>query len=209
MIFSKYASLSRFTKQLTYAGLCVGLALTLGACTEQTGGDGAIEQQDTMATAPADTAGMSEQGGESVVETAQQEQNLSQFTQALQTAGLAQSLQQQGPYTIFAPTDSAFQALPEQQRQNLMQQENRQQLRNILTHHVVDGQRLMANDLQSQSNLTTMQGSSLQITREGQDLMVGNARVVQPGIQAGNGVIHTIDAVLIPQDGGSSSMNGQ
>jgi uncharacterized surface protein with fasciclin (FAS1) repeats len=184
-------------------GLCLALALTLSACADQTGGGGI--EQDTMASVPTDTAGMSGQAGPSVVQAVQQEQNLGQFGQALQTAGLAQSLERQGPYTIFAPSDSAFQALPKQQRQSLMQEANRQKLRNILTYHVVSGQKLAASDLQSQSSLTTMQGGSLKISQQGQNLMIGNARVVQPGIQAGNGIIHVVDAVLMPQTGNASS----
>lgn len=204
-------SLRRALKSFSHAAMCAGLVLALGACAERTNNQGA-GMEDTMAVEPTDTAEMAQrpgqQGQNSVVQVAMDDEQFSSFSQALQNSGLASSLKKQGPYTVFAPTNEAFDALPKQQRQQLMNTQNKQKLRNVLTYHVVEGE-ISASDLQDKSNLTTMQGETLKISRKDQDLMVGNAQIVEQDIQAGNGVIHGIDAVLMPQQQGGMNTGGQ
>lgn len=200
-------SLNRALKTFSHAAMCGVLVLALGACAERTNNQGAgMEQQDTLGAAqPTDTTGMTQQqqgqNQNSVVQVAMDDEQFSSFSQALQNSGLASSLKNQGPYTVFAPTNEAFDALPDQQRQQLTNTQNKQKLRNVLTYHVVEGE-INVSDLQNKSNLTTMQGETIKVSQQGENLMVGNAQIVEEDIQAGNGVVHGIDAVLMPQQQG-------
>lgn len=122
------------------------------------------------------------------------------MTSLLKSAGLADSLQQGGPFTVFAPTDQAFAALPTETLQRLQQPENRQTLIRILSYHVVPGQ-LTSSQLKS-GELNTADGRpvNVKINSDGSQVTVNNAQVTQPNIQASNGVIHAVNQVLIPSD---------
>lgn len=112
---------------------------------------------------------------------------------AVQAAGLVETLQGPGPFTVFAPTDEAFAKLPPGTIQTLVQ--NIPQLTRILTYHVVPGQFLQA-ELAEREALISVEGSPLKIqTADGFE--VNNATVVAPDIQADNGVIHVVDTVLL------------
>jgi len=117
---------------------------------------------------------------------------------AAEAAGLVETLTGQGPLTVFAPTDEAFAALPAGTVESLLQPENREQLRAILTYHVVPG-RLMAADVVSRDSAKTANGQSMDIRVDGSTVMVSGARVVKADIPASNGVIHVIDKVMIPK----------
>jgi uncharacterized surface protein with fasciclin (FAS1) repeats len=137
-----------------------------------------------------------------IVEVAQQTDGFSTLVQALQAAGLVETLQGDGPFTVFAPTNDAFAALPDGQLESLLQPENRDQLRAILTYHVVSG-KVMASDVTGLDEATTVQGGAIGIEVEDGSVMLGGgqdsgATVVQTDIEASNGVIHVIDAVLLP-----------
>ena len=120
------------------------------------------------------------------------------LTSLLQTAGLAGILQQPGPYTIFAPTDQAFAALPPETLQALQQPENRELLIQILRYHVVPGE-VTTNQL-SPGELTTFEDVpvNIQIDRTTNQVAVNDANVIQANVQASNGIIHVINEVLIP-----------
>ncbi|MEM6647224.1 MAG: fasciclin domain-containing protein [Bacteroidota bacterium] len=111
---------------------------------------------------------------------------------AVQAAGLVETLKGDGPFTVFAPTDEAFAALPAGTVEDLLKPENKDKLTAILTYHVVPG-KVMAGDLLGATTAATVNGQSVSI-----GLRVGDANVVQADIAASNGVIHVIDAVLIP-----------
>jgi len=118
------------------------------------------------------------------------------LTAALKATGLDQKLASGGPYTIFAPTDEAFDALPEGVVEELLKPENRDTLIKILTYHVVQGEK-SSSTLQSGAT-ETLEGASVQVNVSSSGVMVNDAKVVQPDIQASNGVIHVIDKVILP-----------
>lgn len=117
---------------------------------------------------------------------------------AAQAAGLAPALQKDEPYTVFAPTDAAFAALPEGTVENLLKPENQQQLQAILKLHIVPG-RVYSDQAVKAGKAKTLQGETLSITKEAGSVRVGTAKVVATDVQARNGVIHVIDAVLLPK----------
>ncbi|GBE93935.1 fasciclin domain-containing protein [Nostoc cycadae] len=140
----------------------------------------------------------STQTGNDIVSIAASNNSFSTLTTLLRTAGLADTLQQPGPYTVFAPTDQAFAALPAGTVQQLQQPENRELLLKILRYHVVPGS-LTASQLQA-GELRTSEDESVNIKVDSANnqIAVNNARVIQPNVQASNGVIHVINEVLIP-----------
>lgn len=121
------------------------------------------------------------------------------LTAALQAAGLTQTLSGEGPFTVFAPTDEAFAALPQDALQELLKPENKEVLVKILTYHVVPG-KVTSSDLKSGA-VKTVEGGPLNVKVDAATgVTVNDAKVVQPDIQASNGVIHVIDKVILPPD---------
>ncbi|MDB9324294.1 fasciclin domain-containing protein [Nodularia spumigena] len=133
-----------------------------------------------------------------IVSIAAASESFRSLTSLLQTAGLAGILQQPGPYTVFAPTDAAFAALPAGTLEELQQPENRELLIKILRYHVVPGE-VTANQL-SDGELRTFEDVpvNIQVDRATNQIAVNDANVIQPNVQASNGVIHVINEVLIP-----------
>ena len=117
------------------------------------------------------------------------------LVKAVQSAGLADALSGTGPFTLFAPNDAAFAKLPAGTVDGLLK--DIPKLKDVLTYHVVAGKH-MAADIAKQSSLKTLQGQSLTVETTG-GVEVGGATVVQPDIQADNGVIHVINRVIIPK----------
>ncbi len=109
----------------------------------------------------------------------------------------AKTLKGDGPFTVFAPTDEAFAALPEGTVEELLKPENRDQLTAILTYHVVPG-KVMSGDLSNGMEAGTVQGSNVTIMTDG-GVTVEGANVVTADVEATNGVIHVIDAVILPE----------
>lgn len=116
---------------------------------------------------------------------------------AVTTAGLVETLQGNGPFTVFAPTDAAFSAI-QSDVDNLMKPENKAKLANILTYHVVAG-KIMAADLKDGQELNTVQGTKLKVSVKNGKVMINGANVVSVNIPASNGVIHVIDKVVMPK----------
>lgn len=126
--------------------------------------------------------------------------NLSILTRAINAAGLKDELMGTGPFTLFAPTNKAFERLPKAFLNDLLRPENRDQLRSVLLYHVAQG-RVMSSDVNSvvsPSVLTTLGGSALRLTHGAAGVTVGPAMILQPDIMTSNGVVHVIDRVLIP-----------
>ncbi len=115
---------------------------------------------------------------------------------AVKAAGLVDTLNGAGPFTVFAPTDEAFAKLPSGTVENLLKPENKEKLAGILTYHVVAG-KVMAADVKTTS-VKTVNGKNAEIKVEGGKVTIGAATVVKTDIAASNGVIHVIDTVLIP-----------
>ena len=131
-----------------------------------------------------------------IVDTAVAAGNFETLVAAVEAAGLVDTLKGEGPFTVFAPTDEAFAALPEGTVESLLQPENRDELVSILTYHVVPGA-VMSGDLEDGMMAATVEGS--QVTFSLSDgAMVDGANIVQADIEASNGVIHVIDAVIMP-----------
>lgn len=121
---------------------------------------------------------------------------------AVKGAGLVETLKGGGPFTVFAPTNAAFDKLPSGTVNTLMMPENKQKLTTILTYHVVPG-RLLAADLKDGQTLTTVEGETLTVHRMGDTVMLhdakgGMANVTIPNVVSKNGVTHVIDTVLMP-----------
>jgi transforming growth factor-beta-induced protein len=145
-------------------------------------GDGSTE---TMAEQPAATA-------------ASGNANLTTLVAAVQEAGLAETLNGDGPFTIFAPANCAFEDIPEEDLDALLA--DTEQLTTVLTYHVVQGEALSAEDLAGMDSVTTVEGGDITLAAEGDtlDLNDGQATVVAPDVEVSNGVVHVIDGVLMP-----------
>ena len=150
-----------------------------------------------FAAQPAAYTAAQTQARADIVDTAVAAGQFRTLAAALQAAGLVDTLKGAGPFTVFAPTDAAFAALPAGTVENLLKPENREQLVAILTYHVVPG-RVTAGDVAKLDKATTVQGGDVAIRATGGTVSVGNARVVQADVMASNGVIHVIDKVLMP-----------
>jgi transforming growth factor-beta-induced protein len=123
--------------------------------------------------------------------------NAKTLSAAISAAGLSETLQADGPFTVFAPTDAAFSAI-QKDVDRLLKPENKAKLATVLTYHVVSG-KMMAADLKDGQELTTVQGSKLKVSIKNGVVMVGNATVTAADVDASNGVIHVIDKVLMPK----------
>ncbi|MBF9032839.1 fasciclin domain-containing protein [Rhodobacterales bacterium HKCCE2091] len=131
-----------------------------------------------------------------IVDTAAAAGDFSTLLAAAEAAGLVDTLKAEGPYTVFAPTDEAFAALPEGTVESLLLPENQDQLSAILLYHVVPGE-VMAADLSDGMTAETAQGEAVSFS-VGDSVMVNDATVVSADIAASNGVIHVIDSVILP-----------
>jgi uncharacterized surface protein with fasciclin (FAS1) repeats len=135
-----------------------------------------------------------------IVDTAVKAGSFSTLVAAVKAAGLVDTLKGDGPFTVFAPTDEAFAKLPEGTVENLLKPENVEQLRAVLTYHVVSG-KVMAAEVVGLSSAKTVQGPSVTVATEGDTVRIDGAQVVQADIEAANGVIHVIDSVILPSEG--------
>ena len=180
-------------KKALLLGLCIpALAFGVAACSDDDDGD------DSATTEQVEEAPAEEGASMDIVETAQATPDLSTLVDALVAAELVETLQSEGPYTVFAPTNEAFEALPPKELQRLLKPANRDELANILTYHVVEGD-VMSSDLSDGQSVETVQGDDLTISINGDKVMVNDAEVVQADVETSNGTVHVIDGVLIPQ----------
>lgn len=161
------------------------LALALGGCASSSGST--VAQSATSAVrASAD-----------IVETATAAGSFNTLLAALRAADLVDTLRGDGPFTVFAPTDAAFAALPAGTVENLLRPENREQLRAVLTYHVVAGE-VRSSQVVNLTQAQTVQGSSVRIRVENGQVRIDEATVVTADVEASNGVIHVIDRVILP-----------
>jgi uncharacterized surface protein with fasciclin (FAS1) repeats len=131
-----------------------------------------------------------------IVETAIAAGNFSTLVAAVKAAGLVETLSGPGPFTVFAPTDDAFKALPAGTVDTLLKPENKAQLVSVLTYHVVSG-KADAAAVTSKKEWKTVEGSSAQIA-SANGAMIENAKITKTDIECSNGYIHVIDAVILP-----------
>jgi uncharacterized surface protein with fasciclin (FAS1) repeats len=179
--------------KLRLIALLAVVALAAAACgdssTETTTADTAAPSTE----APATTDAMADLPD--IVDTAVAAGDFTTLATALEAADLIGTLKGEGPFTVFAPTDAAFAALPEGTLEALLA--DIPTLTDILLYHVVPGE-VKAETVVTLDSATTAQGSDVTITVDGSSVMVNDANVTMTDIQASNGVIHVIDAVLLP-----------
>jgi uncharacterized surface protein with fasciclin (FAS1) repeats len=132
-----------------------------------------------------------------IVENAVATKDFSTLVAAVKAAGLVETLSGEGPFTVFAPTNEAFEKLPEGTVANLLKPENKDKLTAVLTYHVVAG-KVMAADVVKLQNADTVQGQKVRIRVKDGNVKINRANVVKTDIACKNGVIHVIDAVLLP-----------
>lgn len=133
-----------------------------------------------------------------IVDIAASNASFDTLVAAVKAADLVEVLSGQGPFTVFAPTDEAFAALPKGTLEALLKPENKEKLKRILTYHVVPGAVLSTAIKPGQVN--TVEGKPVTLTTKGNKVKVNNATVTTADIQASNGVIHVIDRVILPPD---------
>ena len=133
-----------------------------------------------------------------IVDVAAENGSFTTLVAAVKAAGLVDTLKGDGPFTVFAPTDEAFAALPEGTVEMLLKPENKDKLVAILTYHVVPG-KIMAAEVMKLSSAETVQGEAVMVAIDDGNVMINTAKVVIPDVKASNGVIHVIDAVLLPK----------
>ena len=138
-----------------------------------------------------------------IVEIASADSQFSTLVTAVKAAGLVDTLSSEGPFTVFAPTNDAFAKLPAGTLDSLLKPENVEQLKSILTYHVV-ASKAMSSDLSDGQTITTVQGGTLTVKINGSDVTLTDAKgnvskVVKADIPASNGIIHVIDSVVLPQ----------
>ena len=132
-----------------------------------------------------------------IVDVAAKAGNFNTLVTAVKAAGLVDTLNGAGPFTVFAPTDEAFAKLPAGTVENLLKPENKDKLVALLTYHVVPG-KVLAADVVGLDNATTVNGAVADITVTGSTVKVDDATVTATDIPASNGVIHVIDTVIMP-----------
>ena len=132
-----------------------------------------------------------------LVETAVKGEKFKTLVTALGAAGLVETLKGKGPFTVFAPTDEAFAKIDAAIIADLLKPENKDKLTAILTYHVVSG-KVMSSDIKGDMEAPTVNGKPLSIKLMGGKVMINEATVIVPDVNADNGVIHIIDTVLLP-----------
>jgi uncharacterized surface protein with fasciclin (FAS1) repeats len=136
---------------------------------------------------------------QTIVDLAAGAGNFTTLLKAAEAADLVSTLSGEGPFTIFAPSDDAFEQLPKGTVRSLLKGKNKSQLQSILQNHVV-GSRLMAADVAGRSSIEMMGGESYPIQKKGNVVRIGNAAIRKTNLEAKNGVVHVIDRVLMPEE---------
>ena len=207
----------KITRTATLATVSAAALLTLAACGDNNANkepmpaEPVAPAENTPMTAETMVGGVAMNPADNIVTNASKASNLTTLVSAVQAAGLAQTLQGTGPFTVFAPDNAAFEKIPAATREGLMQPAQKADLTKILTYHVVPG-RLTAADLaaQAQANggtatLTTVQGEKLMVKDAGggrwqiTDAKGGTSTITQADVAQSNGVVHVIDTVLMPK----------
>jgi transforming growth factor-beta-induced protein len=201
-----YNNLGDNMKRFSILSVLVAAAIILSACAQA-----AAAPLPTMTPAPTDMPKPTEAPmaiatmmptetsmPKTIVDIAVADGRFKTLTAALQAAGLVDTLEGAGPFTVFAPTDDAFAKLPAGTVETLLKPENLAQLKNILFYHVVSG-KVMAADVIKMTSADTIAGQPVTIKVDGNKVMINDATVIITDIQASNGVIHVIDTVLMPK----------
>jgi transforming growth factor-beta-induced protein len=186
------------TRMLMLAALAVS-SLSLAGLASAAGRGGTGSSADKPVTQTAGTHKVKKAKPADIVQTAIAAGSFKTLVSALQAAGLTETLQGKGPFTVFAPTDEAFAKLPKGTLEDLLKPENKAKLTAILTYHVVPG-KVMAADVIKLKSAKTVEGQDVTVTVVEGKVMIDAAHVTKTDILASNGVIHVIDAVLMPKE---------
>ena len=186
-------------RRIAIAVVTAATALTLVACgsssEESATAEASAAASAPASEAPAEEGTMAEAG--TIVDVASSTEGFSTLVAAVNAADLGGTLSGQGPFTVFAPTDEAFAALPAGVLDALLLPENKATLAKILTYHVVPGQ-VLAADV-TDGDVATVEGQNVTFSTAN-GVTVNGAKVVQADVMASNGVIHVIDTVILPPD---------
>ncbi len=134
--------------------------------------------------------------GKTIADAVARGKSFTILAKAIKAADLGETLSGVGPYTIFAPTDAAFAKLGKVKLKNLLKPENKEQLKKILTYHVVSGE--VTSKTLKAGKVTTVEGSDITVKIKGKTVMINNAKVIKADFKASNGIMHAIDTVMIP-----------
>ncbi len=185
----------KLTRNVRVAAAAAAAAmLVITGCSTDSEDDAAATP--TAEASPSEEAPAADEPG-TIVDVAAASEDFTTLVAAVEAAGLVETLSGEGPFTVFAPTNEAFDALPEGVLDALLLPENEETLTKILTYHVVPGE--VTSDQITDGDVETVEGQTVSITTEG-GVMVNDATVVTADVDTSNGVIHVIDSVLIPED---------
>jgi len=192
MTFDRSISWHRWLGQATSLVAILALLFTITACEAPEDMPDPDEMDEEMM--------MDEEPSLTVVDVAVSDERFSTLVTALGATGLDETLQGPGPFTIFAPTNEAFDDLPEGTLDELLEEENQDQLIDILSYHVISGEVTSA-DIADLESAATVQGDDIEISVDDDgNVMINDANVTEVDLMADNGVIHVIDAVLLPPE---------
>ena len=199
------ADVTALTSAATALGKAVAIKVDMGnvyindakvIITDIETSNGVIHVIESVILPPADEAAMEEKN--TIVDIAVADGRFTTLVAAVTAASLVETLSGEGPFTVFAPTDDAFAALPAGTVESLVKPENKQQLTDILLYHVVSS-KVMAADVVGLTSAPTVLGKNITISvKDGKVFLNDTVQVIITDIEASNGVIHVIDAVLLP-----------
>jgi uncharacterized surface protein with fasciclin (FAS1) repeats len=181
----------RGVKIIVAAGLVAVASLGLVACSSDS--DSSSSSSDTKASTTTTTA----KCDNTIVDTAAGNADFSTLVSAVQQADLVDTLNAEGPYTVFAPTNAAFAKIDPATLQGILG--DKEKLTKILTYHVL-GSKVTSSDLQPTQTVATVEGSDVTITADASGAKINDANITTTDIETCNGVIHVIDTVLVPPD---------
>lgn len=188
-------------KTVSIAVVALAAALSLGACSSSSNETAATPDASAPASAPAPvetlTPSQEAMTGGTLIDVASSTEGFATLTAALTAAGLAEGFKGEGPVTVFAPTDEAFAALPAGVLDALLLPENQELLIKILAYHLIEGNVLAADIVDG--DVPTAEGQNVTL-KTGEFVTVNGSKVITADVVASNGVIHGIDAVLLPPD---------
>ncbi|HRY09076.1 MAG: fasciclin domain-containing protein [Actinobacteria bacterium] len=188
--------------KIAAAGFAVA-SLALVGCSS---GESTSESTPSPAATSAEASPTAAAEAGTIVEVASGNPDFSTLVAAVSAAGLAETLSAEGPYTVFAPTNEAFEALPAGLLDELLKPENKEVLTQILTYHVVAGE-VMSTDIEP-GDVPTVEGEDLTVAVTDGTVTVNGATVEAADVEASNGVIHVIDEVLVPPNVDVAALTG-
>lgn len=191
----------RIKVEVLFGVIGLGALVALSGCT-QAGSENTSTapagKSPAATNQPAAEVSASRAGTQNLAELVASNDSFRRLSQAVQAAGLTETLVKDGPYTVFAPTDKAFAALPEGTLENLLKPENKEQLAQVLSYHMVPGQ--VTSSQLTPGQVKTVEGSpvNIRVDNASRQVTVNEAKVIQADIPASNGVIHAVDKVNLP-----------